>query len=50
MVNIVRKILIMLSNLLQINLNLIQKSNSKKKGKTTDDLIGNKTADKITKI
>ena len=47
----------MLNNLLQMHLKLLQKSNSKKKKKrrrrkteATADLIGNKIADKITKI
>ena len=40
--------LIMLRNLLKMHLKLLQISDSKA-AKATDDLIGNKTADKITK-
>ena len=41
----------MLNNLQHIHLTLLQKSNSKNElVKGTGDLIGNKTADKITKV
>ena len=39
----------MLDNLQQIHLKLVKINNSKK-GKATDDLIGNKIANKITKF
>ena len=39
----------MLNNLLQKRLKLLQKEQFKKLLKTTDDLIGNKISDRITK-
>ena len=40
----------MLNNLLQIHLKPLQKKAIQKSAETTADLIGNKIADKITKI
>ena len=42
--------LIMLNNLQQMYLNLLQKEKFKKQTEPTDDLIGNKIVNKITKI
>ena len=40
----------MLNNLLQMHLKLLQKERFKKTVETTGDIIGNKTADRITKV
>ena len=42
--------LTMLNNLLQIHLKLLQKKQLKKKTEATGDFIGNKIADRITKV
>ena len=46
----VENFLIMLNSLLQIQLILIKKSDSKKQEEVTVDLIGNKIADKLTRV
>ena len=40
----------MLNNLLQMHLKLLQKRAIQKTAKTTVDLIGNKIADKVTRV
>ena len=40
----------MLNNLLQMHLKLLQKESNSKNAEATGDLIGNKTADKITRV
>ena len=49
-VNIARSFLIMLNNLQQMQLKLVSKRVIQKTAEATGDLIGNKIADKITKI
>ena len=49
-INMVEIFLIMLNSLLQIQLILIKKSDSKKQEEVTVDLIGNKIADKLTRV
>ena len=49
MVNIAGKFLIMLNNLQQMHLKLLHKESLKKTAGATDDLSGNKIADRISK-
>ena len=49
MVDRARNVLIVLTNLLQMHVKLLQKSNSKN-SRTTGDLIGSKISDKIAKV
>ena len=49
-INMVENFLIMLNSLLQIQLILIKRSDSKKQEEVTVDLIGNKIADKLTRV
>ena len=42
--------MIILSNLQQIHLKLLQKESFKKKAEATEDLIGDKTAERIKKL
>ena len=42
--------MVMLNNLLQMHLKLLQKKAIQKTAKVTGDLIGNKIADRITKV
>ena len=48
--NMAKDFLIKLLNLLQMHLKLIQKRAIQKTAEATDDLIGNRIADKITKV
>ena len=50
MVNISRNFLMMLKNLLPMHLKPLQNESFKKKAEVTGDLIGNKTADKMTRV
>ena len=49
-VNTVRNFLIVLKNLQQMHLKLLQKEQFKKTAEATGDIIGNKNADRITKV
>ena len=50
MVNIAKNFLIMCNNLQQMQLNILQKKFIQKAAEATGDLIGNKIANKITKL
>ena len=49
-VNIVKYLLIMLKNLIQMHSKLLEKKVIQKIGEATGDLIGNKIANSITKV
>ena len=49
-VNTAKNLLIMLNHLQQMHIKLLQKEYFKKTAEATGDLIGNKIADKITKV